>query len=138
MNQSKPNKLKIVIIVGYMSFILTISLIPCFEISDSRAISEASTIISNLLHIPVFTILSILFLKILRYFDLTKWQESSWTFVFCTLYGLIIEILQTFVPGRFFQLIDMGLNSIGAIIGITIYLVVKKSGKGMIYRIICE
>ena len=48
------------------------------------------------------------------------------------------EIIQTFVPGRFGGLIDIGLNSVGAIVGIIIYFVVEKSRQGVIYRIICE
>jgi VanZ family protein len=121
-----------------MLFILVTSLVPDFEIIDSKSISELIQIIQNLLHIPMFVILSILFLQIARNYDIGRWKAGFLTFAFCGIFGLLNEIIQTFIPGRFGGLIDIGLNCIGAIIGIIVYFSVEKSRPGMIYRIICE
>ena len=137
MRTCKPSKPKIAFTIGYMSLILATSLVPGFEISDSESISIARQIIQNLLHIPMFAILSILFLQIARNFDIGRWKAGSLTFVFCGIFGLLNEIIQLFIPGRFGGLMDIGLNSIGALIGILIYFLVEKSRPGLIYRIIC-
>ena len=137
MRTCKPSKPKIAFTIGYMSLILATSLVPGFEISDSESISIARQVIQNLLHIPIFAILSILFLQIARNYDIGRWKAGSLAFVFCGIFGLLNEIIQIFIPGRFGGLMDIGLNSIGALIGILIYFSVEKSRPGLIYRIIC-
>jgi glycopeptide antibiotics resistance protein len=137
MRTCKPSKPKIAITICYMLLILATSLVPGFEISGSESISIATQFIQNLLHIPMFAILSILFLQIARNYDIGRWKAGSLTFVFCGIFGLLNEIIQLFIPGRFGGLMDIGLNSIGAIIGILIYFSVEKCRPGLIYRIIC-
>ena len=135
MKTCRPSKPKIAITIAYMSLILATSLVPQFRIRDFMTLSP---IIQNMLHIPMFAALSILFLQIARNYDLGRRKAGVLTFVFCGIFGLLNEIIQTFVPGRFGGLMDIGLNSMGAIAGIIIYFSVEKSRPGMIYKIICS
>ena len=126
MKTCKPNKPKIAITTGYMFLILATSLVPDFSISGSKFISELRQYIQNLLHIPMFFILSVLFLQIMRNYDIGKWKAGFLSFSFCCIFGILNEIIQNFIPGRYMQLIDIGSNSIGAIIGIIVYFLVEK------------
>ncbi|HEX9058870.1 MAG TPA: VanZ family protein [Clostridia bacterium] len=44
------------------------------------------------------------------------------TFIFCVAYGLSDEIHQLFVPGRCFQLIDLGMDAIGSLAAIALVM----------------
>ncbi|PHS31770.1 MAG: hypothetical protein COA82_09845 [Alkaliphilus sp.] len=48
------------------------------------------------------------------------------TFVFCVLYAISDETHQIFVPGRSAQISDVLIDSVGAIVGILMYLVLAR------------
>jgi len=47
-----------------------------------------------------------------------RWRYAVFSFVFCSVYGVLDELHQYFVPGRCPSLIDIGLDCFGALFGI--------------------
>ena len=50
------------------------------------------------------------------------------TFLACILLGIVLEWLQTFIPGRFGTILDVGLNAAGTLLGLQLARVAGKSG----------
>ena len=121
-----------------MFLILATSFVPSFELDERKSIIQFSEIIQNLLHIPMFAILSILIFQISKNYYMGNRKASIVTFTLCFTFGLLNELIQTFIPGRFGGLMDIVLNSVGSLIGIIVYLSVEKNKPGSLYRIICE
>ena len=139
MEDYKLSKLRIVATVFYMLSILITSIIPMDrEITGLQPFIDLSPSIQNLLHIPMFVILSILFFQILKDSRLEEWKKGTLIFVCCGSFGLLNEIIQIFVPGRYFGIADIVLNFIGTIVGILIYIYAERGRSGWICRIICE
>ncbi len=139
METCKPSKPKIVITVIYMLFILTTSLIPMDrKISGLNFIIELKPYIQNVLHIPLYAVLSILFLQTFKNYYPKISKRIFLIFVCCGGFGILNEILQSVVPGRYVGMGDIILNFIGVIIGIIIFIFVEKSRPGLFRRIICE
>jgi len=107
----------------YLSFALFITLLIIYASSiPSRSLlvtgSLTERIISNLAHIPAYALLTFLWLKAF------KRKNASHCFMAngLILVGLIIfavsdEMHQSFVPGRFASLMDLGLNFLGILLG---------------------
>ena len=72
-----------------------------------------SFFLSNGGHFIFFGILAVL----LRLSITTKYHKSTtyYALVITCLYGLLIELVQRHIPGRSFSLIDLSLDSLGAI-----------------------
>ena len=79
----------------------------------------------------MYIVLSILFFQIFQNYQIEGWNRNILVFLGSSCFGIINEIIQIFVPGRYAGLIDIGLNLIGAIIGILIYNYVGKIKPGL-------
>ena len=66
------------------------------------------------------------------------WKKGTLIFVCCGSFGLMNEILQIVVPGRYFGITDIVLNFIGTIVGILIYIYAERGRSGWIRRTICK
>ena len=78
--------------------------------------------VQNLLHIPLFGLLSYLWLNALTKNGCLGKKKLIITIIITLGYGLLDEFHQTFVPGRYGSLTDMLLNIVGIITGTVIYL----------------
>ena len=78
-----------------------------------------------MLHIPVFGVLAVLLMRIADNFGSVKWIINTLVFCICVGFGILNEIIQIFVPGRYGGLLDVGLNSIGSILGIAVYSIAQ-------------
>lgn len=112
---------------------------------DSRSVGSGpltslAPIIQNLLHIPVFGLLAYLWL---RAFCTSKrpfaicWMSAL---LFTIAFGVVDELHQAHVPGRYAGLLDIALNIIGAGLGIAVFSWQRASGKFLCGRPdeICE
>ena len=85
--------------------------------------------IQNLLHIPVFALLAFLWLRafcsINQSFLLCCISAGLVTIVF----GVLDELHQLYVPGRYAGLLDIILNSIGAVMGIAAIALNRRTQK---------
>jgi len=108
------------------------------DIKGLQFIIDLKPTVQNLLHIPMYIVLAILFLQILQNYQIEGWKGNILVFLGSGFFGIINEIIQIVVPGRYGGLTDIGLNLIGAIVGIFIYNIVGKIWPGLIRRIVCE
>jgi VanZ family protein len=78
----------------------------------------------KLAHLVVFAILSFALLIGIRTSnnakELTKRMKIR-ALSICTVYGLILESLQYFVPGRMVDIYDLLANTFGAIVGVILF-----------------
>ena len=128
MRTSKPNKHKIGLLVGYMMLILMTSLIPMDrEIQGLNFIIGLKPTIQNLLHIPAYAILSILCIGLLKSCKIRRSTRIWLVIVSVVGFGVLNESVQMVVPGRYAGVMDMGLNTIGALAGILLYPILDRS-----------
>ena len=139
METCRPSNIKIALVFTYMLLLLASSLIPMDrDVKGLRFIIELKPTIQNLLHIPMYIVLAILLLQILQNFQIEGWKANILAFLGAGCFGMINEIIQIVVPGRYCGLTDIGLNLIGVIVGIFIYNLVGKIKPGLIRRVVCE
>ncbi len=101
---------------------------------SSQSIIPTSTYLSHTLfikpfiqHILIYTILALLIYRALSH---TKNPSKLLVVFTTTLYGVIDEIHQYYIPGRTFELLDIGMDFSGAILAlILIYIFRKRSEK---------
>lgn len=53
-------------------------------------------------------------------------------------FGLLNEIIQSFVPNRFMGGMDIVLDIIGVIGGIVFYFLIEKIKPGLVRKVVCE
>ena len=102
---------------AYALALLLVSLLPMDQAAGGpRILVDLHPGVQNLLHAPAFMLLAVLA-------GLTvKGTGCSRPWLFpgsaCIVYGLLLEWLQLFVPGRFVSLLDAGLNCLGVLLGL--------------------
>ncbi len=135
----RPGRRKIALLSIYMLLILALSLIPMHrEIRGLEFLINMKSLVQNLMHIPFYAFLAILWLQILRIYAFKGWKTVLFVAFFSVGFGIVIEFIQMTIPGRYPSIIDMGLNTIGTFVGILIYLMVERNGSGFIRRMVCE
>jgi len=134
----RPSRKKMAILACYMVLILMASLIPMDrDIEGLNFIIHLKPAIQNLLHIPMFAIFAILFLQVLDSFTV----RGVWKFLIVAFaavaFGVLNELVQLFVPGRYAGLLDMGLNAFGVLIGIVVYVLAARTHPNLFQRLVC-
>jgi VanZ family protein len=101
-------------------FILTLTLTPG-EHLPSLKIGEI--MIDKLLHFGVFLVLSFMAYMGIRYGAQEDNGDKKWLQVlaYCALYGVLVEGLQYWVPGRNIDLLDLISNLLGCLGGMLLY-----------------
>ena len=139
METCRPSNSKILVTLIYMFLLLASSTVPMDrEIQGLQFIIDLKPTVQNLLHIPAYMVLAILFLQIFQNYQIEGWRRNVLVLMGAGLVGILSEIIQIAVPGRYGGLADMGLNVIGTLAGILIYSHVEKTKPGLIKRIVCE
>ena len=132
----RPSALKIILTSIYMLLLLTSSVIPMDkQIKGFQFVIDLKPTIQNLLHIPIYMVLAIFFLQILQNYQIEGWRRNLLVLLGSGLIGILSEIIQIAVPGRYGGLSDIGLNFIGTITGIFIYSFVEKTKPGLIRQL---
>jgi VanZ family protein len=133
-----PSGLKITILAVYMVLILLSSLIPMDrDIEGLKFIIQLKPVIQNLLHVPMFALLAILFLQVLDSFDVPGFWKFLIVAFAAVAFGIFNELIQLWVPGRYAGLLDMGLNAIGVLLGILLYVFAARSRPNLLRRLVC-
>ena len=73
--------------------------------------------LQNILHIPIFALLSFLWVKCFSDLKYSIKKGLLLSFIFGLTFGIINEFYQLLIPGRFFPLGDILFNLIGVIAG---------------------
>lgn len=83
--------------------------------------STAEQVVSNLLHIPAFAVLTFLWIKAFQLENIGRDSRNkralAWLLAGLVCFGALTEFQQSFVPGRFASFMDFLLNSIGILVG---------------------
>jgi VanZ family protein len=93
---------------------------------DIKFLTDLNPNLQNLLHIPLYACLSFLWVRAFSRLRVNTAKGAVSALFITILYGCIDEVHQTFVPGRYGGLIDIYLNTVGAVIGIVLFKLWKK------------
>jgi VanZ family protein len=96
------------------------------SIESKNLISNVNNILRNYAHAGVFLILAILVFAAVKSLESYSIKKLIFSFSICLIYSISDEIHQLFIPGRAFQLSDLGLDLIGIVLGISISIVVSQ------------
>ena len=77
-------------------------------------------------HLSAYLLLGILTMFALEHRIVRNKVQISISFLIGVLYAVSDEVHQLFVPGRSGEIADVGIDSIGVLLGILIYLLIKK------------
>ncbi|WP_432821244.1 VanZ family protein [Trichloromonas sp.] len=104
--------------VVLMGAIFLLSSVPG-EVDDGilKILTALDPKLQNLLHIPLFALLQVLWLRAIVKGGLASWKNVLLCLGITLGYGLFDEIHQMFVPGRYASLLDVLLNLLGAVLG---------------------
>ena len=139
MTRSRPSVRKIIFLITYSLLILFGSFIPMDGASPTfRFFMAVKPAIQNLLHIPVFALLSIFLLQVLDGFGIENRKKKIISISALFAFGILSELIQIPVPGRYPGVMDMGLNIIGALLGIWIFFHLANQEKSLLRRLVCE
>ena len=78
--------------------------------------------LQNLLHVPLFGLLQVLWLRALAKTGMASRCVVSTGLLICLAYGVFDEVHQMFVPGRYPSLLDVLLNFTGIVLGTLLFL----------------
>lgn len=100
-----------------MTALFALSSVPQPASLDEHQVLMVQPTWQTLLHIPAYFVLALLWWRTLR---TRKWPigaAAGTAVILAGLYGVLDEVHQYFVPGRFLSLTDLGMNLIGALLG---------------------
>ena len=113
---SRRNR-KIILIVSLVILTITITVLSLLPAKSSLNLGEKDKL-SHFLAYFVLTIPVFLLKKI-------SWR-SSWIVLILIIYGLLLEFLQGFVPGRVSSLLDGFANTSGVLLGVCAAIIQQK------------
>lgn len=119
----KTGKKSILFPLLYMLLIFAFSSIPGDDSTRfSSFFAQINPGLQNLMHIPLFAGLTILWIFTLLNYQMTWKRILIYSFLISWSYGLFDELHQFYVPGRYPGLIDVILNTLGIVIVLTIFI----------------
>lgn len=106
-------------------FILVLTLLPGSNMPKTTILS-----FDKIAHFGIFCMLFLLlavgFTKQYTFRPLKK-KPVEFAFALSVAYGVVIEIIQIFIPGRSFELLDVVANSIGVGLGLGVFYIIYRS-----------
>jgi glycopeptide antibiotics resistance protein len=118
-----------ILTVAFGALIITLSLTPDrYEEGDGVfhwLVANTRSPIQKMLHVGVYAFFTLMLAWTFERLA-TRRNRVLLSAVTAVLFGLLLELLQLFVPGRFGSLYDVILNSVGALAGVTVALLLSK------------
>jgi len=114
-----PEKYKISIAMIYTGLVLLSSLVPmegrigCYSLAIGLTPD-----VQNFLHIPIFTVLTILWLRVMNRFSMRRGSKFIVVITATLAFGTFNELIQIVIPGRYAGIMDLGLDLVGIIMGV--------------------
>lgn len=81
--------------------------------------------IQNLAHIPIYSILAVLLMKLFNKTKIEYFRKIIYIILIILVIGALDELHQHFVPGRTASLLDIFLDIVGGIAGLIIYRFIR-------------
>jgi VanZ family protein len=101
---------KILYTIAYMIGILGFASVP--DTPDKTTLLSLNAIMNNCLHVPAYGILVFLWFRALYQKSRSKQRSIIYAVGITMAFGILQELVQSFVRGRFMSLGDIGLNTI--------------------------
>jgi VanZ family protein len=120
---SRKKQWLMLLFAAVLILIMAGSLVPVAEIPEQEKTvwEKVMSEIFNLMHVPMYGVLT---LVSLHYFDCIRFSRPAGAAVSAVIamsVGILNEILQIFVPGRYGSLTDIVLNAFGIIASMVLY-----------------
>ena len=114
--------------LSLMGVIFILSSVPG-HLDDQRLrfLTDLDPQLQNLLHIPLFGILQVLWLRTFAKLGKFGWKSTVACLVISLGYGCLDEFHQMLVPGRYASLMDIALNFTGVVIGTLLFFLWQKN-----------
>lgn len=85
-----------------------------------------TTIVRKTAHFSIYTLLGVLSMNFALTFETKEYKKAIIVFLFCIFYAITDEIHQFFILGRSCELRDVCIDSLGALTGIVLTVIVTK------------
>ncbi len=95
------------------------------EGENVRLVDLVSPTVGNMLHVPAYGLLALLWIFTLRDRGVAKHRSMCFAFLVASAYGALTELNQVWIPGRFPSAFDVTFNVAGVLIFIWLYWWVK-------------
>ena len=106
-----------------MAIIFVLSSIPGrLESEGLKFLTDIDPQLQNMLHVPLFGTLQILWLQALTKHGMTGRKVLATAFAISLAYSCFDELHQMFVTGRYASLVDLLLNFTGVVIGTLVFM----------------
>ena len=106
----------LVVTLSYMCVLFILSSIP-----GGRENGLVSTRVANMLHVPAYGLLALLWIFTLRDHGITKHRSMYVAFLVASAYGALTELNQVWIPERYPSAFDVMFNVAGGLIFIWLY-----------------
>ena len=110
---ARMGKSTIIFPILLMMLIFVLSSIPGDDDVPLGIVMQLKPHIQNLLHLPSYTVLAVLWFCALMNFESMSQHALKLAIIISFSYGLLDEVHQYFIPGRYASVIDVMSNSLG-------------------------
>ena len=139
MRECVPSKPKILLLILCMLAIFSTSLISIdLDVSILRSFFQIKALLFNMMHIPLFMILTVLWLQITQVYGLERWKNILSAVLVTSFVGILYELTQMTIPGRNPSLHDVLFNSLGSMLGIILYCKLEHASPSTLKRLVCQ
>ncbi len=119
-------KLSVIVTLSYMCVLFILSSIPgAGEGENGHLMDQVSSTVANMLHVPAYGLLALLWIFTLRDHGVTEHRSMCVAFLVALGYGALTELRQVWIPGRVPSAGDVMFNVAGSMIFIWLYWRVK-------------
>ena len=135
---TKQRGRRIALLALYVSLLFASSLVPMDQkMAGLGLVLEIRPGVQNLLHIPAYMLLAILWFQVLHRYSISLRRQIILSLLLSSLIGVLNEFIQLAVPGRYSSLTDVVLNSVGIILGTVLYCKLQGAGDSFARRLVC-
>lgn len=118
--------LSVTALCAFTALLAYASLMPVARESGLGA-TKARRIVNNLLHVPAYAVLALLWMATLAAWGSSPRSALAWSGLIAFAFGLLMEAAQDFIPGRGTSLMDAGLNAAGVVAAVaSVYLLLHR------------
>jgi VanZ family protein len=121
-----------VLFAAVVILIMAGSLTPMAQIPEQEKTvwEKMRSVIFNLMHVPMYGVLTLVSLHYFDYIRFSRGAGAAVSVVIAMSVGVLVEVLQIYVPGRYGSLSDIGLNAAGIVGGLILFFKIRhKAGE---------
>ena len=104
------------------------------ENEKAEMIAKIDPIIRKIAHYSIYTLGGIIIMNYIKTYKLKEEREMLISIIIGTVYATTDEIHQYFVPGRSAMITDVGIDALGVMTGVCIFLCILKAMEKLIIK----